>query len=51
MEEIRFSDTVAIEDMRFSVSGVAAVAMFSGALDFGLRLFGPLARLLVICVS
>ena len=51
MAEMRFSDTDATEDMRFSGSGVAAVTVFSGALDFGLRLFGPLARLLVMCVS
>jgi hypothetical protein len=50
MEEMRFSDPEAIEEMRFSGSGVA-VTVFSGALDFGLRLFGPLARLLVMCVS
>lgn len=51
MEETRFSDTEAIEEIRFSGSGVATVTVFSGALDFGLRLFGPLARLLVMCVS
>jgi hypothetical protein len=47
---MRFSDPDVIEEMRFSGSG-AAVIVVSGALDFGLRLFGPLARLLVICVS
>jgi hypothetical protein len=47
---MRCSDPDAIEEMRFSGSD-AAVIVVSGALDFGLRLFGPLARLLVICVS
>jgi hypothetical protein len=47
---MRFSELDANEEMRFSGSG-AALVVFSDALDFGLRLFGPLARLLVMCVS
>lgn len=47
IDETRFSEVVAIEETRFSGAGVALVVV-SGALDFGLRLFGPLARLLVM---
>lgn len=39
-----------MDEMRFSGSGVA-LTVSAGALDLGLRLLGPLARLLVMCVS
>lgn len=47
IDETRFSDVATIEDTRFSDAGVA-LAVVSDAPDFGLRLFGPLARLLVM---